>query len=137
LTYLQDHGLLSDFSFFSFEHYPYLPCKGSCADLYDEPRLISHIMKTWRDDGLPKDVPMLVTELNVSWQCDQRFVELFGALWLADYVGAFLTAGGAESFFFHYLPEGLSHDCKSWGTFAMLLATKGSYQKLQPLAQYF
>jgi hypothetical protein len=136
LAYVKAHGRLSDFAFLSFEHYPYLPCKGSWADLYDEPHLISHIMQTWRDDGLPPEVPMLVTELNVSWECDQRFVEPWGALWLADYVGAFFTAGGAESFFFHYLPEGLSHDCGTWGTFAMLLA-EGGYQKLQPLAQYF
>jgi len=137
LAYLKARGRLADFAFLSFEHYPYPPCAGGWDDLYDEPRLISHIMQVWRDDGLPKDVPMLVTEVNVSWQTEQRFVDVWGALWLADYIGAFLTAGGAESFFFHYLPEGLSRQCgKTWGTFGMLKADD-KYRSFQPTSQYF
>jgi hypothetical protein len=136
LAYVKARGRLGDFQFLSFEHYPFPPCTGGWADLYDEPRLIGQIMQAWRNDGLPKEVPMLVTEVNIAWQCDQRFVDIWGGLWLADYMGAFLTAGGAESFFFHYLPERLSHDCPTWGTFAML-ARDPSDDGVRPLSQYF
>jgi hypothetical protein len=135
IAYLKARGRLGEFAFLSFEHYPYPPCSGEWADLYAEPRLISHIMQVWRDDGLPKEVPLMVTEVNIAWQCDQRFVDVWGGLWLADYVGAFLAAGGAASFFFHYLPEPLSHDCGTWGTFGMLAADDRG--RVQPLSQYF
>ena len=104
LDYLKVHGRMSDLAFMSFEHYPYEPCKAVWDDLYDEPRLISHILQVWRDDGLPASVPMLATEVNLSWQASEPFVDTFGALWLADYVGAFLAAGGKETFYFHYFP---------------------------------
>jgi hypothetical protein len=138
LAYLKAHNRLGDFAFLSFEHYPFEPCKGSWADLYEEPRLISHIMDVWRADGLPPEVPMLVTEVNIAWQCDERFVDTWGGLWLADYIGAFLGAGGGESFFFHYLPERLSQECgPSWGAFAMLLSDEKFASPARPTAQWF
>src|SRR5262249_32625690 len=103
VQYLKAHGRLSALAFMSFEHYPYEPCKYGWDDLYEEPRLIRQILQAWRNDGLPPSVPMFVTEANIAWQADQPFVDTFGALWLADYVGAFLSAGGKGSFYFHYL----------------------------------
>ncbi|MGA7318106.1 MAG: hypothetical protein WBX22_29540 [Silvibacterium sp.] len=41
LEYLRQHGRMQDLQFFSFEHYPYKPCRISWANLYDEPELIS------------------------------------------------------------------------------------------------
>jgi hypothetical protein len=89
----------------SFEHYPYDPGHIQWSHLYDEPALISHILQVWRDDGLPAGVPMFITELNIAWAGGESFVDVFGALWLADYVGAFLEAGGDGLYYFHYLPE--------------------------------
>ena len=137
LKYLRAHGSLADLAFLSFEHYPYDPCKAAWRDLYDEPRLISHIIDVWRKDGLPADVPLLVTEVNVAWQSGQRFVDVFGALWLADYVGAFLTAGGTGTYFFHYLPLPLGHACDgTFGTFALHVTDAGFHIK-QPVSQFF
>jgi hypothetical protein len=137
LAYLKARNRLGDFAFLSFEHYPFEPCKGRWDDLYEEPRLIRHIMDAWRADGLPPDVPMLVTEVNIAWQSDERFVDSWGGLWLADYVGAFLSAGGAASFFFHYLPERLSKECgPTWGAFAMLVSDD-RFTRLRPTAQYY
>ena len=48
-----------------------------------------------------------MTELNIAWNTGESFVDIFGGLWLADYVGAFLTAGGDGLYYFHYLPVGL------------------------------
>jgi len=53
---------MKDLAFFSFEHYPYDPCRIPWGSLYDEPELMRHIIQTWREDGVPVDVPMLITE---------------------------------------------------------------------------
>lgn len=136
LDYLKSHGRLSDLAFMSFEHYPFDPCGVTWSDLYREPELVSHIMEVWREDGLPKDIPMLITESNLSWGVDQSFVDMFGALWLADYAGAFLTAGGAGLYYFHYFPRPLSRGCHGWGTFGMFTATD-DYKILQCTSQYY
>ncbi len=138
IDYLRDHGHLKDLAFFSFEHYPYIPCTITWNSLYNEPRLVSHILDVWHDDGVPADVPLFITESNISWQSDESFVDIFGALWLADYVGAFLTAGGDAIYYFHYLPMGVHHGCNnSMGTFGMFTTTEKDYQILQPTSQYF
>jgi hypothetical protein len=137
IQYLKTHGRLSDLAFMSFEHYPYEPCAYDWNALYDEPKLIGHILQAWRDDGLPPSVPMLVTEVNIAWRANQPFVDTFGALWLADYVGAFFTAGGSGSFYFHYMPLPISRDCDGTaGGFTMFTAD-GDYGIKQPTSQYF
>jgi hypothetical protein len=137
LAYLNAHGRSGDLGFMSFEHYPYEPCKITWDSLYDEPQLITHIMQTWRDDGLPADVPMLATEVNMAWQSNGTFVDLFGGLWLADFVGAFYSAGGRASAYFQYFPERLSHRCDAtWGGFTMFKGD-AAHRVEQPVAQYF
>ena len=137
IDYLKARGRLSDLAFFSFEHYPYDPCNTSWSDLYNEPRLITDIIRVWREDGLPPDVPMYVTELNLSWQTGETFVDIMGGLWLADYTGAFFTAGGSASYFFHYVPSALHPGCNnSWGTFG-LLDVDADFRVRGYYAQYF
>jgi hypothetical protein len=137
VRYLGAHGKTGELAFMSFEHYPYEPCKISWDDLYDEPRLITHIMQTWRDDGLPAGLPLLATEVNLAWQANEPFVDLFGGLWLDDYMGAFLAAGGRASSYFQYFPERLSHECDATsGGFTMFTAD-AAHHVAQPLSQYF
>lgn len=137
VDYLKAHGRLSDLSFMSFEHYPYEPCKIQWSSLYDEPALISNILRVWRDDGLPPDIPLFITEVNIAWATGESFVDSFGALWLADFVGAFLTAGGDGLFYFHYLPGPLHGGCNdSYGTFGMW-NVDADYQIRQPTSQFF
>lgn len=137
LDYLKSHGRIQDLAFFPFEHYPYEPCKISWSHLYDEPGLMTHIMQVWRDDGLPPNVPMFVTESNITWSAGESSVDIFGALWLADYVGSFFTAGGGALYYFHYLPLGVHPGCnESMGTFGMFTADK-QYDIQQPISQFF
>jgi hypothetical protein len=136
-SYLRSHGRLADLSFVSFEHYPYEPCEIQWSSLYDEPELIRHILEVWRDDGVPPDVPLLITEVNIAWQTGESFVDTFGALWLADFVGSFLEAGGDGLYYFHYLPTGLYHGCHgSMGTFG-LFTVDSDYRIQQPTSQFF
>ena len=136
--YLKAHGRLGDLAFVSFEHYPFQPCKIQWSDLYDEPTRVSHILQVWRDDGLPPGVPMFITESNISWNTDESFVDIFAALWWADYAGAFLEAGGNALYYFHYLPLGLSLGCgrSSSGTFGMF-TVDSNYQIQQYTSQFF
>ena len=137
IDYLKAHGRMADLGFFSFEHYPFWPCQYQWSSLYEEPALISNIMQVWRDDGVPANVPLFITESNISWQSSQSSVDIFGALWLADYVGSFLAAGGDGLYYFHYIPMGVHSGCNnSEGTFGMF-ATGPDHQITQPLGQFF
>ena len=137
LDYLKARGRMADFTFLSFEHYPYEPCKVQWSSLYDEPSLISHIVQVWRDDGLPPDFPLFITEVNIAWNTGESFVDTFAALWLADYVGSYLESGGDALYYFHYLPVGLYRGCNgSMGTFG-LYTVDVNYQIKQPTSQFF
>jgi len=91
----------------------------------------------WRDDGLPENVPMLITESNLSSAASETSLDIFSSLWLADYVGSFLNGGGKGLYFFHYLPLQMEHGCNdSPGGFS-LFTIDANYQIQQPLAQFF
>jgi hypothetical protein len=103
VDYLKAHGRLSDFTFFSFEHYPYQDKPTySWADLYPEPEYVRHIVQVWKDNGLPPNIPFFMTEGNIGGGAGPSTVK--SALWLADYVASMMTAGAGATYFFHYMP---------------------------------
>ena len=136
--YLREHNRLNELSFVSFEHYPFEPCRLQWSDLYQEADLVRHILNVWRQDGLPPGVPMFITESNIAAGSDSSFVDIFAALFWTDYVGSFLEAGGKAVYYFHYIPEGMSHVCggTSPSTFSMFTMDK-NYQIVQPNSQFF
>jgi len=94
-------------------------------------------MRIWREDGVPENVPLLITESNLSWQSSEAFVDIWGGLWLADYIGAFLNGGGKAVYYFHYPPLGIARGTNgSLGTFGMF-STDTDLKIKQPLSQYF
>jgi hypothetical protein len=137
VDYLKQHGRLNDLAFFSFEHYPYDPCRTPWGVLYDEPELVSHIMQVWHEDGIPANMPMFITEGNLSSGASETYQDIFAGIWLADYIGSFLNSGGNGVYFFHYLPLQMEPGCNSSpGTFGMF-TVDANYQIQQPLAQFF
>ena len=137
IDYLRAHGKLGELAFFSFEHYPVDPGKIAWSSLYEEAQLVTHIMNVWREDGVPKDVPLLITESNLCSQPSEAYMDIWAGLWLADYVGAFLSAGGNAVYYFHYLPQEMASGYHgSPGTFGFFSADKDLKIK-QPLSQYF
>jgi F5/8 type C domain len=137
IDYLKDHGKLQELAFFSFEHYPMEPGKIQWSNLYQEADLVTGIMRIWREDGVPENVPLLITESNLSWQSSEAFVDIWGGLWLADYIGAFLNGGGAAVYYFHYPPLGIGRGTNgSLGTFGMF-STDADLRIKQPLSQFF
>jgi hypothetical protein len=136
LAYLSAHGRSSDLGFMSFEHYPLDPCRIRWNDLLAEPGFVSGIVQTWHADGLPATVPLYVTEYNVAFDDARPEVDLFGGLFEADFVGSFLAAGGAASFFYAYEAAPLSRGCGGFGGF-QAFTTDESYQIQARTAQYF
>ncbi len=136
IAYLKDHGRLSDLSFVSFEHYPYPPCDITWSALYREPELTAGILKTWRDDGVPANVPLFNTESNVSWQLTQSMTDIISALWLGDSVGSFLTFGGDVYYHSPIQPEPIRSGCHGWSTYGNFVADEKLNIKANT-AQYF
>ena len=136
LDYLKSHSRLQDLAFMSFEHYPYDGCETPWKNLYQEPELITHIMKVWREDGLPPNVPLLDTETNDHG--GEAAVDIFGALWLADSFAGFLSAGGQSTHYYHDLPYSPPHPAcpNSWGTYHMFMVNK-DYEIKRKTSQFF
>ncbi len=105
LSYLKAHGRMKDFTFFSFEHYPFQDRRtpATWSDLYLEPGFVSHVVQAWKDNGLPPHLPFFMTEGNMGGGGGP--VDVKSGLWLADYVGSMLTAGASGTFYFHYMPS--------------------------------
>lgn len=138
LEYLKSRNRLSDLSFMSYEHYPYYDgtCQGPWSNLFKEPKILTHIIQVWRDDGLPANVPMFNTETNAPG--GDAAVDVFGALWLGETFPAFLTAGGKASYYHHALPYSTPHPAcwNSWGTYHMF-TTDHNYLIKQRTSQFF
>ena len=136
IGYLKAHGRMADLAFMSFEHYPY-DCRSKWSDLYREPELITHIMQVWRNDGVPAGVPLLMTEGNMAAASGGIFPDIMGALWLADFEGAFLTAGGTASYHYHYIPEPMWRGCDAGGGSFSSIQVDVDYKMKGYLSQYF
>ena len=124
LDYLKAHGRLSDLSFVSFEHYPFEPCDITWKTLYSEPRLMKHILQVWRDDGVPNNVPLMVTESHVSWSLTGPMTTIFGGLWLADNIGSFFAGGGAAFYHSPIQPQGVRSTCLGWASWSNFVSNE-------------
>lgn len=118
IEYLRAHGRLADLGFVSFEHYPYGRCNIKWNDLYREPQLMKHILDVWREDGVPADVPLMVTESSLSAGLNGHMSTIFGAIWLADSIGAFFEGGGAAYYHSPIQPQRTQSSCQGWGSWS-------------------
>ncbi len=124
VDYLKGRGHLSDLAFVSFEHYPFEPCTITWKSLYEEPQLMKHILQVWRDDGVPKEVPLMVTEDHLAASLTGPMSTIFAALWLADNVGSFFEGGGALFTHSPIQPEPLQNSCLGWATWSNFVADR-------------
>ena len=100
IDYLKTHGHLQDLSFMSFEHYPFLQNGFSPPNewdtLYMEPGIMKHVLQMWRDDGVPRDVPLIISESGITAGGGWRgYLGVTGrAIWECDAFGTFFEQGG-------------------------------------------
>lgn len=100
VAYLKSHGHLQDLAFMSFEHYPFLingfspPCEWDT--LYQEPGIMKHVLQMWRDDGVPKEVPLIISESGITAGAGKKgYMGVTGnAIWECDAFGTFFEQGG-------------------------------------------
>jgi hypothetical protein len=124
VAYLKSHGRLADLAFVSFEHYPFEPCTVKWESLYSEPQLMKHILQVWRDDGVPSDVPLMITEDHLAAGLTGPMSTIFSALWLADNVGSFFEGGGAVFHHSPIQPEPVQNSCLGWATWSNFVADR-------------
>jgi hypothetical protein len=122
VDYLKSHGHIKDLAFVSFEHYPFEPCAVSWKSLYEEPQLMKHTLQVWRDDGVPKDVPLMVTESHLAAELTGPMSTIFAGLWLADNIGSFFEAGGTAFYHSPIQPQGLQNSCQGWASWSNFVA---------------
>jgi hypothetical protein len=118
VDYLKSHNRIADLSFVSFEHYPFEPCEITWKSLYVEPQLTKHILDVWRKDGVPQNVPLMITEDHLAASLTGPMSTIFSALWLADNVGSFFEGGGALFTHSPIQPQGLQNSCLGWASWS-------------------
>jgi hypothetical protein len=108
--------------FFSFEFYPFdNVCADPAPQLLQVPKRLNDVLASLRRDGAPSDIPWLMTEYGYSVFAGRPEVDIEGALFNADTVGAFLTLGGSKAYLYGYEPNYLQDELKcSWGNLMML-----------------
>jgi F5/8 type C domain len=126
------------FDFFSFEFYPFdNVCADPALQLLKIPERLGTVMRSLRTDGVPSDIPWLMTEYGYSVFGGRPEVDIEGALFNADTVGTFLTLGGAKPYLYGYEPNYLQDELKcSWGNLMMLQLNPRSDQ-LNRLSAYY
>lgn len=105
LEYLKRRGRTTDFSFFSFEWYPFDDvCEATAPQLAEAPRLLDDAVQQMRRRGVPQNIPWIISEYGYSAFASRAEIDMEGALLNADIVGNFLTLGGDQAFLFGYTP---------------------------------
>jgi hypothetical protein len=105
LEYLKRRGRTSDFSFFSFEWYPFDDvCEATAPQLAQASKLLDDAVRQMRTRGVPPNIPWIISEYGYSAFAARAEIDIAGALLNADVVGKFLTLGGDQAFLFGYTP---------------------------------
>jgi hypothetical protein len=116
--YLKSRNRHNDLKFASFEIYPYEACTMKWEDLYRNRELTRKTLQAFWDDGLPKSIPLMNTESNLSGSLSVWMSDIFSALWLADNIGSFFEEGGALYIHSPIEPSRIEHACQGfaiWG----------------------
>ena len=140
LRYLKARGHLADFTFCSFEWYPFdNVCAPTAPQLSEAPSLLARAIPRLRREGLPPTVPLYITEYGYSSFAGQAEVDMAGALLNADFVGQFLTLGGARAYLYGLEPNTPIREsdvCDTWGNLALFLSDDQRHIRC-PLAAFY
>jgi hypothetical protein len=128
----------SPLDFFSFEYYPFdNVCADAARQLLEVPRRLREMLSSLHEDGVPSEIPWLMTEFGYSVFAGRHEVDIEAALFHADAIGTFLTAGGCKAYLYGYEPNTLTDELKcSWGNL-MMLQMPNAGEKLNRLSTYY
>jgi hypothetical protein len=106
LTYLNRRGRVADYSFFSFEWYPFDDvCQPPAQQLARAPRMLESALREMERHGVTRKLPWIISEYGYSAYGARTEISIEGALLNADIVGKFLELGGDQAFLFGYTPD--------------------------------
>ncbi len=124
LASLRARGRPGDFTFFSFEWYPWDDiCAPAAQQLAEASTRLADRMARVERDGIAASVPRVIAEYGYSAFAGQSQVDLAGALLNTDIVGRFLALGGRSVFLYGWEPTSLdkSPRCEQWGNNMLFL----------------
>lgn len=138
LAYLGAHNHLDDFKFFSFEWYPFDDvCAPTAPQLLQVPEKLTVVLNNLIKDGLPTDIPWLITEYGYSAFAGRAEVDIEGALLNAEVVGLFLTLGGDEAYLYGYESGELSQELPcTWGNLMLFMTDRNGKIKYRMPTYY-
>ena len=127
LGYLLSHKRLNDFGFFSFEWYPFDDvCKPPAGQLIQQPLLLQKAFERLDEDGVPHNIPWIISEYGYSSFAAKAEVEMPAALLNAEIVAHFLTLGGNAAYYYGLEPnepireiDSCAHPDRLWGNLMM------------------
>ncbi len=124
LAHLRKRNRSSDFGFFSFEWYPFddLCEDGPAAQLAEHPALIRQTLRRLAEDGVPQNIPWIITEYGYSSYAGRREVELPAALLNAEIVAQYLMAGVNALYLYGIEPNVPIQEIRACRSFGNLMA---------------
>jgi hypothetical protein len=140
LGYLRDHRRLDDYSFLSFEWYPFNDlCQQPTGQLLEQPKRLARVFREFRENGLPVSIPVIISEYGFSAFAGRTMVEVPSALINADIVGQFLTLGGKTAYLYGYEPGTPINErspCADYGQLMLFEADQNLHVRW-PMPTYF
>ncbi|MFI5372352.1 MAG: hypothetical protein ACHQ52_12410, partial [Candidatus Eisenbacteria bacterium] len=118
--------------FFSFEWYPFdAPCPPDAPHVARAPWRFQRAMDRLVAEGVPTDLPWVVSEYGYSVQSCEAEVQLSGALVDADLVGGALARGIERTHFYGIEPgrPARAPHCDSWGELVLWLADENGHAR--------
>jgi hypothetical protein len=138
LDYLKRRGRASDYSFFSFEWYPFDEvCEPVAPQLARAPDMLSDSLREMRRRGLSRQIPWIISEYGYSAFASRAELGIEGALLNADIVGKFLELGGNQAFLFGYTPSYMNRDFPCTAGNNMLFSMNDDGSIAHRFATYF
>lgn len=133
LNYLDKRSRLNDYTFFSFEWYPFDDvCQPTAPQLARATNMLTESLSQMKAGGLQRGIPTIITEYGYSAFGGRAEIDIEGALLNADIVGHFLSLGGEQTFLYGYEPnETIDETGCSWGNNMLFMLGKNgniSYQ---------
>ena len=125
LQAIRERGRPGDFTFFSFEWYPWDNVCGAYApQLAAASARLADRLEGVHDGGIANDFPMVIAEYGYSAFAGAAEVQIEGALLNADIVGRFLSVGGTATYLYGWEPTLLdkANRCDTWGNNMLFLS---------------
>jgi hypothetical protein len=135
LAHLQQRGRLNEYSFFSFEWYPFDDvCQPTAPQLAQAAEQLKDSLAQMQAAGLSRALPWIITEYGYSAFGGRAEMDIEGALLNADIVASFLMLGGEQTFLYGYEPNEIIQevDCSSGNNMLFLLGADGNISYRMP-----